>query len=99
MNDVLDLLLQLLRCPSVTPQDAGCQRIVGERLAAAGFHVEHLRFGTTDNLWATHGEGGPLVCLAGHTDVVPPGPRDAWTSDPFAPEIRDGFLYARGASD
>jgi succinyl-diaminopimelate desuccinylase len=99
MSDVLNLLTQLLRCPSVTPNDAGCQEIVAQRLEAAGFAVQRLRFGETDNLWATHGEGGPLICLAGHTDVVPPGPADAWASAPFEPEVRDGYLYARGASD
>lgn len=99
MSEVLDLLTQLLRCPSVTPNDAGCQEIVAARLEAAGFTVQRLRFGETDNLWATHGEGGPLLCLAGHTDVVPPGPLDAWTSPPFEPEVRSGYLYARGASD
>ncbi|MGV3614126.1 MAG: succinyl-diaminopimelate desuccinylase [Fimbriimonas sp.] len=99
MSSVLELLTQLLACPSVTPNDAGCQEIVAARLAAAGFAVERLRFGATDNLWATHGEGAPLLCLAGHTDVVPPGPLDAWSSPPFAPEVREGRLYARGASD
>ncbi|MFZ4507259.1 MAG: succinyl-diaminopimelate desuccinylase [Fimbriimonas sp.] len=99
MSQVLELLLQLLRCPSITPQDAGCQEIVAMRLERAGFRVESLRFGETSNLWATHGSDGPLVCFAGHTDVVPPGPLDAWTSPPFEPTIRDGFLHARGASD
>jgi len=73
--------------------------VVAGRLEAAGFIIQHLRFGAVDNLWATHGSGTPLVCLAGHTDVVPPGPREAWTSDPFTPSDRDGLLYARGASD
>lgn len=97
--EVLDLLQALLRCPSVTPNDAGCQDIVAERLARAGFTVERLDFGETRNLWATHGEGGPVLCLAGHTDVVPPGPIDRWTTPPFDPTERDGRLYARGASD
>src|SRR5690606_13319375 len=65
----------------------------------AGFACEHLRFGEVDNLWATHGQGDPVLVLLGHTDVVPTGPADAWTSDPFAPEIRDGVLYGRGAAD
>lgn len=97
--EVLHLLEALLRCPSVTPDDAGCQQIIAERLIKAGFIVEHLRFRETENLWATHGSGAPLICLAGHTDVVPPGPEDAWHTDPFMPTILDGYLHARGASD
>jgi succinyl-diaminopimelate desuccinylase len=97
--DVLDLLRELVRRPSVTPNDAGCQDVVAERLTAAGFEVVRLGFGDVENLWATHGSGAPLICLAGHTDVVPPGPRSSWHSEPFEPEIRDGYLYGRGASD
>jgi succinyl-diaminopimelate desuccinylase len=97
--DVLPLLTDLVRRPSVTPNDGGCQESVARVLEAAGFVVDRLRFGDVDNLWATHGDGGPLICLAGHTDVVPPGPLDAWASDPFAAEVRDGYLYGRGASD
>lgn len=97
--DVLDLLVDLVRRPSVTPEDAGCQDAIAGVLEAAGFAVRRLRFGAVDNLWATHGAGRPLVCLAGHTDVVPPGPPEAWTSGPFEPTIRDGRLYGRGASD
>lgn len=99
MSDVLTLLKNLVSRPSVTPDDAGCQAMIAERLERAGFACEHLRFGEVDNLWATHGEGGPVLVLLGHTDVVPPGPADAWTSDPFTPEIRDGVLYGRGAAD
>ena len=99
MSDVLDLARELIARPSVTPDDAGCQPLVAGRLARAGFAIEHLRFGNVDNLWATHGVGGPVLVLLGHTDVVPPGPRDAWASDPFAPEVRDGLLYGRGAAD
>ncbi|MCD9031460.1 succinyl-diaminopimelate desuccinylase [Luteimonas sp. Y-2-2-4F] len=99
MSDVLDLARALIARPSVTPDDAGCQALVAERLARAGFACERLRFGEVDNLWATHGTGGPVLLLLGHTDVVPPGPREAWASDPFAPEIRDGVLYGRGAAD
>jgi succinyl-diaminopimelate desuccinylase len=74
--------------------------LIGERLQRAGFSIESLRFGEVDNLWATHGDGdGPVLVLLGHTDVVPTGPREAWASDPFAPEIRDGVLYGRGAAD
>ena len=100
MSDVLQLTIDLIARTSVTPDDAGCQRLIGERLQRAGFSIESLRFGEVDNLWATHGDGdGPVLVLLGHTDVVPPGPREAWASDPFAPEIRDGVLYGRGAAD
>ena len=98
-QEVLDLACDLLARPSVTPEDAGCQALIAERLQRAGFRCEHLRFGQVDNLWAVHGDGGPVLALLGHTDVVPPGPIDAWHSDPFQPEIRDGVLYARGAAD
>ncbi|MBB3824033.1 succinyl-diaminopimelate desuccinylase [Xanthomonas arboricola] len=99
MSDVLDLTCDLIARASVTPVDAGCQAAIAQRLGAAGFACEHLRLGEVDNLWATHGSGAPVLVLLGHTDVVPPGPRDAWTSDPFAPQIRDGVLYGRGAAD
>src|SRR3546814_9753133 len=99
MSEVLDLARDLIARPSVTPDDAGCQPLVAERLRRAGFACEHLRFGEVDNLWATHGTGDPVLVLLGHTDVVPPGPREVWTSDPFVPEIRDGVLYGRGAAD
>ncbi|PPV06607.1 succinyl-diaminopimelate desuccinylase [Xanthomonas bromi] len=99
MNDVLELTCDLLARASVTPDDAGCQALLAERLTAAGFACEHLRLGDVDNLWATHGSGAPVLVLLGHTDVVPPGPREAWTSDPFAPQIRDGVLYGRGTAD
>jgi succinyl-diaminopimelate desuccinylase len=100
MSDVMQLTCDLIARPSVTPDDAGCQALIAQRLAAAGFACEHLRFGEVDNLWATHGSGeGPVLVLLGHTDVVPPGPREAWASDPFAPELREGVLYGRGAAD
>lgn len=99
MTDVLALTLQLIARASVTPDDAGCQEMIAERLERAGFRCEHLRFDDVDNLWATHGSDGPVLVLLGHTDVVPPGPREAWASDPFAPEIRNGKLYGRGAAD
>ncbi|MEK7816421.1 MAG: succinyl-diaminopimelate desuccinylase [Pseudomonadota bacterium] len=98
-NKTLELAMELIRRPSVTPDDAGCQQIMAQRLKALGFRCEHLRFGEVDNLWAERGDGGPLVVFAGHTDVVPPGPRENWHSDPFQPEVRDGLLYGRGASD
>lgn len=100
MSAVLDLACALIARPSVTPEDAGCQALVAERLQVTGFGIEHLRFGEVDNLWATHGAAeGPVLVLLGHTDVVPPGPREAWASDPFVPEVRDGVLYGRGAAD
>lgn len=99
MSEVVALSKELILRPSVTPDDAGCQALIAERLQRAGFACEDLRFGAVDNLWATHGSGGPVLVLLGHTDVVPPGPREAWSSDPFVPEIRDGVLYGRGAAD
>jgi succinyl-diaminopimelate desuccinylase len=83
----------------VSPTDGGCQAIMIERLEAAGFKVENLRFGPVDNFWATRGRGGPVFCFAGHTDVVPSGPIDDWRTDPFSPVIEGGILYGRGAAD
>lgn len=100
MNDrTLELAKQLIARPSVTPRDEGCQELMISRLEPLGFKVERLRFGEVDNFWAVRGEGKPLLAFAGHTDVVPTGPREAWASDPFKPEIRDGHLYGRGAAD
>ena len=99
MTDVLALTSELIRRRSVTPDDAGCQTLIAERLQRAGFACERLRFGEVDNLWATHGAGAPVLVLLGHTDVVPSGPVKAWASDPFEPTIRDGALYGRGAAD
>jgi succinyl-diaminopimelate desuccinylase len=98
-DKTLELTKQLIARPSVTPDDAGCQQLMAARLKAIGFRCEHLRFGDVDNLWAERGEGSPLVVFAGHTDVVPPGPRESWQSDPFEPTVRDGMLYGRGAAD
>lgn len=95
----LELLEELVRRPSVTPDDQGCQALIAEVLEAAGFKIEFFSTPEVTNLWATHGTGAPVVCLAGHTDVVPPGPRSAWESGPWEPTIRDGYLYGRGASD
>jgi succinyl-diaminopimelate desuccinylase len=91
--------MELIRRPSVTPADAGCQDLLVERLQPLGFEISRLRFADVDNLWAQRGNEAPLVVFAGHTDVVPPGPRDNWDSDPFTPEMRGGFLYGRGAAD
>ena len=99
MSEVIALAKELILRPSVTPDDAGCQALVAERLRRAGFACESLRFGRVDNLWATHGEGAPVLVLLGHTDVVPPGPREAWASDPFVPDVRAGMLHGRGAAD
>jgi succinyl-diaminopimelate desuccinylase len=99
LKPVVALAAELIARPSVTPDDAGCQALVASRLRAAGFACEHLRLGGVDNLWATHGEGAPVLVLLGHTDVVPTGPIEAWTGDPFQPEIRDGNLYGRGSAD
>jgi succinyl-diaminopimelate desuccinylase len=98
-SPTLELARDLIRRHSVTPEDAGCQPLMAERLAALGFAIEPMRFGEVDNLWARRGNDGPLFCFAGHTDVVPPGPLTDWASDPFTPEIRDGLLYGRGACD
>jgi succinyl-diaminopimelate desuccinylase len=101
-SEVLALAKELILRPSITPDDAGCQALIAGRLRRAGFACEHLRFGAVDNLWATHGANDgsePVLLLLGHTDVVPPGPREAWSSDPFVPEVRDGMLYGRGAAD
>ena len=99
MSATLQLAIDLVRRPSVTPDDAGCQRLLADRLAALGFRIEPMRFGEVDNLWARRGTDHPVFCFAGHTDVVPPGPLDRWTSPPFEPTVRDGRLYGRGTAD
>ncbi len=99
MTDVLALTQELIRRPSITPEDRGCQEIIAERLAKCGFQIEHLRFDDVDNLWARRGSEAPLLCFAGHTDVVPPGPAEQWSVDPFAAEIKGERLIARGAAD
>lgn len=99
MTPTLELACDLIQRPSVTPNDQGCQQLLATRLEPLGFQIEHLRFGDVDNLWARHGSDGPLFVFAGHTDVVPPGPLEEWTSDPFRPDIRGSDLYGRGAAD
>jgi succinyl-diaminopimelate desuccinylase len=99
MSTLLSLLLQLMACPSITPQDANCQPIIAARLAKQGFKVESIQIGQVSNLWARIGESGPLLVFAGHTDVVPPGPEKNWRFPPFKPTVKDGVLYGRGASD
>src|SRR5262252_8086217 len=99
MSETLDLTLDLMSRNSVTPADQGCQEVMTRRLTDVGFQVENLRYGNVDNFWATRGKGGPVLCFAGHTDVVPTGPLEEWQSDPFKPTVRDGLLYGRGAAD
>lgn len=99
MMSLLELTKKLLACPSVTPDDAGCLEIIKEYLAAHQFDCETLQFNDVTNLYARRGTAAPLLVFAGHTDVVPPGPLDAWVSPPFTPTVRDGMLYARGACD
>jgi succinyl-diaminopimelate desuccinylase len=98
-SPTVELAMQLITQPSVTPTDAGCQAIMIERLQTHGFSVKNLRFGDVDNFWAVHGDSGPIFCFAGHTDVVPTGPLETWSHPPFTPTIVDGQLYGRGAAD
>jgi len=98
-NETLELAKAFIARRSVTPADEGCQQIIVGRLAPLGFRPEVMVFGDVTNLWIRHGEGRPVVVLAGHTDVVPTGPLDQWKSDPFVPDVREGRLYGRGAAD
>jgi succinyl-diaminopimelate desuccinylase len=98
-NETLELAKALIARKSITPEDAGCQQLIVERLVPLGFKAEVLRCGDVVNLWIRHGSAKPLVVLAGHTDVVPPGPLEKWHSDPFEPTVRDGKLFGRGAAD
>jgi len=99
MSSTLALTEDLLRRPSVSPEDHGCIDAICRRLEPLGFRIERLQFGPVENLWARRGDDGPVLCFAGHTDVVPTGPREEWRSDPFEPVVEDGVLYARGAAD
>ena len=99
MTATLDLAKQLISIPSITPDDLGCQKIIAERLSNIGFKIEDLRFGEVDNLWARFGTQSPLFVFAGHTDVVPTGPVEHWSSDPFTPTISDDVMTARGTAD
>lgn len=99
MSNTLTLTQQLIAYRSLTPLDEGCLPLISARLAAIDFKIEMMRHGNVDNLWARRGKSDPLLCFAGHTDVVPTGPVDKWHSDPFTPTIRDGLLYGRGAAD
>ena len=98
-SPTLELAEALIARRSLTPDDAGCQDLIAARLEPMGFECESLVVNGVTNLWARRGQARPLVCFAGHTDVVPTGPLDAWHSDPFVPTVRDGYLYGRGAAD
>ncbi len=93
------LLNDLVRRASVTPDDAGCQDILAQRLEALGFHCESMRFGEVTNLWARRGSAAPVLCFAGHTDVVPPGPEEEWETDPFVPTVQGDLIFGRGSAD
>jgi succinyl-diaminopimelate desuccinylase len=99
MTATLDLARQLINIPSVTPDDLGCQKIIAERLSNIGFKIKHLRYGEVDNLWARLGTQSPLFVFAGHTDVVPTGPAEQWSNDPFTPTIVNDVMTARGSAD
>src|SRR5690606_12552483 len=99
MSAVRNLAEDLISRPSVTPEDAGCQALLADRLQASGFEAEAMPFGEVANLWLRRGSAAPLLVFAGHTDVVPTGPLEKWDSDPFVPTERDGVLYGRGAAD
>ena len=99
MSDTLKLTTELINRKTLTPDDNGCQKLIAERLKKNGFRAEHLRFDDVDNLWVTHGNSEPLFVFAGHTDTVPVGPIEKWNTDPFKAEIKEGYLYGRGAAD
>lgn len=99
MSSTLELAMDLIVRPSITPEDIGCQDMMMTRLEAVGFQSEKLRFKTVKNFWSRRGTSAPVFVFAGHTDVVPPGPQKEWTTPPFQPDVRDGYLYGRGAAD
>lgn len=99
MEKTLELCSELIRKPSVTPEDAGCQALMIQRLQALNFNCTELHFGAVSNFWAERGDEGPILVFAGHTDVVPPGPTNRWSSPPFEPALRDGLLFGRGSAD
>ncbi|QDP01476.1 succinyl-diaminopimelate desuccinylase [Thalassotalea sp. PS06] len=99
LPDVIELACDLISRESVTPEDAGCQELMGSRLAAVGFENESMVFADTINMWSRRGTEKPVFCFAGHTDVVPTGPLEKWNTPPFEPTIKDGILYGRGAAD
>lgn len=98
-SSTITLAKELISRASVTPEDAGCQKLMTDRLADIGFEINNLRFEDVDNFWAIRGDSGPILCFAGHTDVVPSGPQSSWQNPPFEPTIQDGMLYGRGAAD
>ena len=98
-SSTLGLARELIQKRSLTPDDEGCQEVIAQRLAAIGFQIEHMPFGDVSNFWARHGTDKPVLCFAGHTDVVPTGPAEQWCCDPFAAEIIGDDLYGRGAAD
>ena len=99
MSETRKLAERLIEIPSVTPDDGGCQSLIAKRLSRAGLSIDYLNFEDVSNLWAIIGDSGPLFTFVGHTDVVPPGPIESWNSAPFAPTIKDGLLFGRGAAD
>jgi len=99
VSQTLELTKQLISRQSVTPEDDGCQQLMTDRLVKAGFNIQPLPFEDVDNFWAIRGESGPILCFAGHTDVVPSGPESSWQSPPFEPTVKDGVLTGRGAAD
>ena len=99
MSDTLELAKTLISRPSITPEDHGCQDMIAQYLKPLGFNIEAMKFGEVENLWARYGTEGPLFVFAGHTDVVPTGPRERWSHPPFEPTVVGDTLYGRGAAD